>query len=76
MERRLYNKKEEHTRKLMVEKGVTIQMLAEHLGVSRTAIHGRLNRGTTEPLIEAIHQIDRILEKKEDEMYSQTGTEG
>lgn len=74
MERRVYNKKEIHTRKLMVEKGITIKMLSDHLEVSTTAIHNRLNRGTVEPLIEAILEIDEILKHQEEDMFLETST--
>lgn len=76
MKRKVYNKKEVHTRKLMVEKGVSIKMLSDHLNVSTTAIRARLNRGTVEPLITAIHEIDRILKRQEVKMFQETKTEG
>lgn len=73
MERKVYNKKEVRTRKLMIEKGVSIKMLADYMQVSTTAIHNRLSRGTTTPIIDAIHDIDRLLIEQEN---GKTGTEG
>lgn len=65
MRRKVYNKKEIRTRKLMAEKGINQSMIADFLGVSVAAINNRLRRGATEYIDSVILELDEMLKTQE-----------
>lgn len=58
MQRRKRNEAEKKVIKMMIDTGVTQKMVAEHLGITPQAVNNRLKRGSVEPLIDAIEELD------------------
>lgn len=63
MNRKVQNPAEIETRKLLIEHGLTVGMVAEHLGISPQNFYQRLKRGSTREINKAIKELDKKLEK-------------
>lgn len=61
MQKRNRNEAEKKVIKMMIDTGVTQKMVAEHLGITPQAVNNRLKRGSVEPLITAINELDEKL---------------
>ena len=61
MQKRNRNEAEKEVIKMMIDAGVTQKMVAEHLGITPQAVNNRLKRGSVEPLITAINELDEKL---------------
>lgn len=61
MQKRKRNEAEKKVIKMMIDVGVTQKMVAEHLGITPQAVNNRLKRGSVEPLIEAIGELEEKL---------------
>ncbi|NGP87272.1 helix-turn-helix transcriptional regulator [Fodinibius halophilus] len=58
MQKRNRNKAEKKVLKMMIDADVSQKMIAEHLGITPQAVNNRLKRGSVEPLIEAIEELE------------------
>ena len=61
MQKRNRNEAEKKVIKMMIDAGVTQKMVAEHLDITPQAVNNRLKRGSVEPLIEAIEELQEKL---------------
>lgn len=61
MQKRKRNEAEKRVMKMMIDTGVTQKMVAKHLGITPQAVNNRLKRGSVEPLIEAIEELEEKL---------------
>lgn len=61
MQKRKRNEAEKKVIKMMIDVGVTQKMVAKHLGITPQAVNNRLKRGSVEPLIEAIEELEKKL---------------
>jgi predicted transcriptional regulator len=61
MQKRKRNEAEKKVIKMMIDAGVTQKMVAKHLGITPQAVNNRLKRGSVEPLIEAIEELEEKL---------------
>jgi predicted transcriptional regulator len=61
MQKRKRNEAEKKAIKMMIDAGVTQKMVAKHLGITPQAVNNRLKRGSVEPLIEAIEELEEKL---------------
>lgn len=61
MQKRKRNAAEKKVIKMMIDAGVTQKMVAEHLGITPQAVNNRLKRGSVDPLIEAIEELEKKL---------------
>jgi len=61
MQKRNRNEAEKKVIKMMIDAGVTQKMVAEHLGITPQAVNNRLKRGSVDPLIDAIEELDKKL---------------
>lgn len=59
MQNRKRNEAEKEVMKMMIDADVTQKMIAKHLGITPQAVNNRLKRGSVEPLIEAIEQLQK-----------------
>lgn len=61
MQKRKRNDAEKEVIKMMIDAGITQKMIAEHLGITPQAVNNRLKRGSVEPLIRAIDELEKKL---------------
>ncbi|MGD8426884.1 MAG: sigma factor-like helix-turn-helix DNA-binding protein [Balneolaceae bacterium] len=61
MQKRNRNEAEKKVIKMMIDAGVTQKMVAEHLGITPQAVNNRLKRGSVDPLIQAIEELQEQL---------------
>lgn len=61
MQKRNRNEAEKKVIKMMIDADVNQKMVAEHLGITPQAVNNRLKRGSVEPLIKAIKELDEKL---------------
>ena len=61
MQKRKRNEAEKEVIKMMIDAGVTQKMVAEHLDITPQAVNNRLKRGSVEPLIKAIEELEEKL---------------
>ncbi len=61
MQKRNRNEAEKKVIKMMIDAGVTQKMVAEHLDITPQAVNNRLKRGSVEPLIIAINELEEKL---------------
>lgn len=45
--------------KMMIDADITQKMIANHLGITPQAVNNRLKRGSVEPLIKAIEELQK-----------------
>lgn len=58
MQKRTRNEAEKEVMKKMIDSDITQKMIAEHLGITPQAVNNRLKRGSVEPLIDAIEELE------------------
>ncbi len=58
MQKRNRNKAEKKVLKMMIDADVSQKMIAEHLDITPQAVNNRLKRGSVEPLIKAIEELE------------------
>ncbi len=61
MQKRNRNEAEKEVMKMMIDADLTQKMVTEHLGITPQAVNNRLKRGSVEPLIEAIEELEKKL---------------
>jgi len=61
MQRRDRNEAEKEVLKMMIDAGITQKMIAKHLDITPQAVNNRLKRGSVDPLIEAIEELEEKL---------------
>ncbi len=61
MQKRDRNEAEKEVLKMMIDAGITQKMIAKHLDITPQAVNNRLKRGSVEPLIEAIEELEEKL---------------
>jgi len=61
MQKRKRNETEKKVIKMMIDAGVTQKMVAEHLEITPQAVNNRLKRGSVDPLISAIEELQEKL---------------
>lgn len=61
MQKRKRNEAEKKVIKMMIDAGITQKMVAQHLGITPQAVNNRLKRGSVDPLIEAIGELEKKL---------------
>lgn len=61
MQKRTRNEAEKEVMKKMIDADVNQKMVADHLGITPQAVNNRLKRGSVEPLIKAIEELENKL---------------
>lgn len=61
MQKRKRNEAEKKVIKMMIDAGITQKMIADHLDITPQAVNNRLKRGSVDPLIKAIDQLQEKL---------------
>ncbi len=59
MQNRKRNEAEKEVMKMMIDADITQKMIAKHLGITPQAVNNRLKRGSVEPLVEAIEELQK-----------------
>ncbi|WP_445664145.1 winged helix-turn-helix transcriptional regulator [Fodinibius sp. AD559] len=57
MQNRKRNEAEKEVMKMMIDADITQKMIAEHLDITPQAVNNRLKRGSVDPLIKAIEEL-------------------
>lgn len=61
MQKRKRNETEKKVIKMMIDAGITQKMVAEHLEITPQAVNNRLKRGSVDPLVKAIEELQEKL---------------
>jgi predicted transcriptional regulator len=57
MQNRKRNKAEKEVMKMMIDADITQKMIAKHLDITPQAVNNRLKRGSVDPLVKAIEEL-------------------
>mgnify|MGYP000114965838 FL=1 len=57
MQHRKRNEAEKEVMKMMIDADITQKMIAKHLDITPQAVNNRLKRGSVDPLIKAIEEL-------------------